>query len=180
MDDARAFFESEPIWEAAFHQAWDSWRSGSLGIGSVVADAEGRIVARGRNRVLERAGSGRIAGTLLAHAEMNALADLDLATGEGLCVYTTVEPCIMCLATMVAVRVPRVRYAAKDPVFDGLAGALAAHPFCVDRIPETTALGVPVLCSVAALWPMASRVWARPGHPPRAEWLGSNGPIWDA
>jgi hypothetical protein len=110
---------------------------------------------------------------------MNALASLDLATGEGLCVYTTVEPCIMCLATMVAVRVERVRYAAKDPVFDGLASTLETHPFCADRVPESTALEVPVLSRVAALWPLASRVWAKPGQPPRQEWLAEIGPVWE-
>jgi tRNA(Arg) A34 adenosine deaminase TadA len=180
MDDARAFFASEPLWEAAFDQAWESWRSGSLGIGSVVADADGRIVARGRNRVLEPEGSGRIAGTLLAHAEMNALAGLDLATGEGLCLYTTVEPCMMCMAAIIGVRVGRVRYATKDPVFDGLAAALATHPYCADRIPERRELGVPLLAAVAMFWPFAARVWAQPGRTPRPEWLAEHTPVWEA
>ncbi len=180
MTEVREFFEREPWWEAAFEQAWASWRAGSLGIGAVIVDTAGTIVASGRNRVLEPAGSGRIAGTLLAHAEMNAMAELDLGTGEGLCVYTTVEPCVMCLATMVAIRVDRVRFAVEDPVFDGVGAVLGTHPYCADRLPESEGLDMALLSAVASLWPFASRAWAKPGQPPREEWLVGRRPCWDA
>lgn len=126
---------SEP-WRVSLEEAWASWSAGSAGIGAVVVDSEGAIVSRGRNRSLESPSEpGVLAGTLVAHAEMNALAGVPLGRTPGLTLYTTLEPCLMCAATMVMLKVGRVRYAASDPMFHGVRDALSAHPFCEGRIP---------------------------------------------
>jgi len=169
-----------PAWRAAFELAWESWRAGSLGIGSVLVDSAGDVVTRGRNRVLEKPESGRVAGTLIAHAEMDAFAQLGLATAEGLSLYTTVEPCLMCRATAIAMRTARVCSAAPDPVFEGLDDALAAHSYMEDRMPVREHLHDAVLVRFAALLPLANRVWSRPGRPPRREWLEANQGVWQA
>lgn len=167
-------------WRLAFEHAWASWRAGSLGIGAVLADGTGRIVATGRNRVLEPGSDAPLAGSLLAHAEMTALVELGMRTAGGLTLYTTVEPCLMCTSTCIAMRVSEVHYAASDPVFEGLEDLLAMHSYMDGRMPLRHQLADPVLVSFAAVLPLANRVWSRPGAPPRAEWIASHLHLWEA
>src|SRR5258708_6995351 len=109
MSEARAAWGAlDAPWRPADEEGLGAWSAGCFGIGCVVVDGHGSVVARGRNRVLERATEPRLlAETLIAHAEMNALAtlDLDRGTGEDLSLYTTLEPCLMCASTLVMVRV---------------------------------------------------------------------------
>ncbi len=93
----------------ALVEAEAAGEAGQLPIGAVLV-LEGEIVSRGRNRHLER-------GSQLAHAELEAL----LEGGEAVftrhddCVlYTTVEPCPMCLGALVMADVPHVIFAAHD------------------------------------------------------------------
>ena len=66
----------EPM-RLAFELAWQSVCAGSLGIGAVVTRADLSIVTTGRNRLFETdPGDDHLAGTSLAHAELNALAKL--------------------------------------------------------------------------------------------------------
>ena len=180
MGGPGALDSSGPAWRAAFDQAWESWKAGSLGIGAVIVDESGQIIARGRNRVLEDPGTGPISGTLLAHAEMNAFAELGLRTGAGLSLFTTMEPCLMCAATAISVRLEEVHFASCDPVYAGLEDALAAHPFTEGRQPRRHRLDDPLLAAIASILPMANRVWSRPGQLPRKEWLDQHRPCWDA
>ena len=48
-----AWAELSLPWQIAFEEAWMSWVSGSAGVGSVVIDADGEIVSRGRSRVFD-------------------------------------------------------------------------------------------------------------------------------
>ena len=134
-----AWLALDPPWRAAFEEAWASWQAGCFGIGCVITDGDGEVVAHGRNRVLERRDQpGVLGGTLIAHAEMNALAvlSLDLRTGERLRLYTTMEPCLMCASTLVTVRLGEVHYAAGDAMFDGLEEMLRGHPYSAERLPR--------------------------------------------
>ena len=173
-------FEVETPWRWAFEAAWTSWVEGSLGIGCVIVDGDDIRVAVGRNRVLEPPLLGSISGTLLAHAEMDAFAGLGLSTAAGLTLYTTVEPCLMCSAAAIAMRLSHVRFAAPDPVFEGLSGALAAHPYASGRLPTRQPLSHPLLVAVGNVLPLATRVWSKPGAEPRPEWLRANAPSWRA
>ena len=56
----------------------------------------------------------------MAHAEMNALACLPVESYNGYTLYSTFEPCVMCAATIRIYRIPRVCYAADDPVWGGM------------------------------------------------------------
>lgn len=64
-------------WLVALDLAWESMLAGTTPVGSVVIDGSGGIVATGRGR---RYVQGSVAGELsyshLAHAELNALAQL--------------------------------------------------------------------------------------------------------
>jgi len=123
--------ELAPPWRACVEEAWAAYRAGSLPIGAAITDAEGRILARGRNRIFEAsAPPGLLAGSRLAHAEMNALLALDWAAADPrACVlYTTTEPCPLCAGAVRMTRLRRVRYAARDGAGGG-ADLFEATPF---------------------------------------------------
>ena len=142
MDAEQRWSDSGPFWQAAFDQAWASWRDGCFGIGAVVVDADAdptsdrAIVARDRNRVLSAPTPGVLAGTMLAHAEINALARLPVGPTSGLVLYTTLEPCLLCAGAIRLLRVPEVRYAGADPMFEGMAEHVDLHHFSTDRQPR--------------------------------------------
>ncbi len=121
----------EPAWQVAFAEAWTSWCSGSLGIGAVLVDPTTEtVVATGRNRVNETdALPGTLGGNFMAHAEMNAFAALDRYKAEGLHLFTTLQPCLMCAATAVFLHVERVHFAVADEYFDGLGDLWDHHPY---------------------------------------------------
>lgn len=172
--------KSAELWRAAFEQAWTSWTAGSLGIGAVLVNGAGEVTARGRNRVLETGASAPLAGSLLGHAEMTAFVELGISTARGMTLYTTVEPCLMCASTAIAMRLPTICYAAADPVFEGLDEVLSSHSYTTARMPARHQLDDPGLVAFAALLPMAQRLWAKPGIPPRPEWIASHRTLWDA
>ena len=121
---------SEP-WRVCLEEAWGAYCAGSLPIGAAVAGAGGRVLARGRNRIFESEPSGRtLFGRRLAHAEVNALVQLDhAAVDPRTCtLYTTTEPCPLCVGAVQMCLVGEVRYAARDPAA-GSAALLEASPF---------------------------------------------------
>ena len=105
-------------WRSSVELAWEAHRAGSLPIGAVVADARGNVLSRGRNRIHERSGEdGHLFGNKLAHAEVNALVTLD---DDGCdpaehTLYTTTEPCPLCVGATRMSDVRAVRYAAREP-----------------------------------------------------------------
>jgi tRNA(Arg) A34 adenosine deaminase TadA len=134
---------SEP-WQIAFGEAWESFCSGSAGVGAVVTSGEGVVVAVGRSRVFdERDGSAPLAGTWMAHAEMNTLALLGRDARDGHTLYTTFEPCVMCAATIRTYRLPKVVYAAADPVWDGMHDLFRQLEPIARGLPDREVLGGP-------------------------------------
>lgn len=113
---------SEP-WQSCVELAWEASQAGCVAIGAVVTDASDRIVARGRNRLLERAGAaGTVFGNPLAHAELNALVALDYRSVDyhSCILHTTVEPCPLCTGAFYMSGVRQVRYASRDPFGGGM------------------------------------------------------------
>jgi tRNA(adenine34) deaminase len=107
---------TEP-WQKCVEEAWVAYCKGSLPIGAVLTDADGCIVARGRNRIYEHEASGKLlCGYRLAHAEINALIATDWSTVNArTCIlYTTTEPCPLCVGAVRMTRVSEVRYASRD------------------------------------------------------------------
>ena len=105
-------------WQVCLEEAWQAYRSGCIPIGAAIIDASGQVVTRGRNRVYE---GSRLYGeqgySPLAHAEMEALGalpQLDLDPHE-LILYTTTEPCPMCLGAWYMSGVRRLFFASRDP-----------------------------------------------------------------
>jgi len=130
----------------------------------VVTDANDEIVAVGRNRMMEdRREVGVLASTFLAHAEMNALAQLRLGPADGLTISTTFEPCLMCASAILQFRIPRVRFAAADPFFDGLHDWFGTFPFTSDRIPVREELGGRIGAFAHVLHVSWLAFWSRDG-----------------
>ena len=120
---------SEP-WRACVELAWDAYRAGSLPIGAVVTDAEGRILSAGRNRIHEGTGPpGTVFGRKLAHAELNALLLLEGEENPRACVlYTTTEPCPLCVGAARMADVGGLRYASREP-WAGSAAMFGTVPY---------------------------------------------------
>ena len=87
---------------SALEEAWKGLAEGGLPIGSVLADGQGRIVARGHNLRVQT-------GDPTAHAETvcirNAGRRRDWAE---LTLVSTLSPCIMCTGTALLSQIPRV------------------------------------------------------------------------
>jgi tRNA(adenine34) deaminase len=93
----------------ALGEAEAAGKAGQLPIGAVLV-LDGQIVSRGRNRYLERRSQ-------LAHAELEALVEGGEAVfsrHDDCILYSTVEPCPMCLGALVMADVPHVVFAAHD------------------------------------------------------------------
>ncbi len=130
----------EPLssgWRAALAEAWEAFLHGSYPIGACVVDADGAVIARGRNRLGEPRGveSGFISGHDLAHAEINALLNL-AATPRPECrtwtVLTTVEPCPQCAGAIAMSGLRAVEYAAADP-WGGCTRLLTDDPYVAGK-----------------------------------------------
>lgn len=130
---------AEP-WRLAFDEAWSSFRAGNFGIGAVLIDPTTEdVVATGRNRVAQRDPELRtLSGNMTAHAEMNAFAALDRFNAEGLHLYTTLEPCLMCMGTAMQLKVAHIHFAVADEYFDGMSDLWRHHPVTAQRQPELT------------------------------------------
>lgn len=80
-------------------------------VGAVVV-LEGRVVARGRNRV-------EAEGDPTLHAEMVAIREASRAVGRrrlaDATLYVTLEPCLQCAGAILLARIPRVVIGCDDP-----------------------------------------------------------------
>lgn len=120
-----------PPWRAALEMAWEAYCSGTVPIGAVIVDADGNIVSRGRNRIMEdTAPKSHICNSKLAHAEINALLSLELSYEEckQAALYTTLEPCPLCMGALYMSDVKIVHFAARDP-WSGSTNLLNATPY---------------------------------------------------
>lgn len=115
-------------WQKAYELAWQAWQAGTIPVGAVVTSGDGSVIAAGRNRIFDESEPphGQLAGCWIAHAEVNALAQLPPLLHEGYAITTTTEPCLLCAgAIMVTLRGKvTVRYAAPDPIAGGMEVAL--------------------------------------------------------
>ena len=103
--------EHEGYMRQALALAREALESGDVPVGCVIADREGNIVGRGRNRREER-------GDATAHAEVEAIWDACNHLGSwrlhGCTLYVTLEPCPMCAGAIINSRLSTVRYGARD------------------------------------------------------------------
>ena len=106
----------EDFLREALELAREAERGGEVPVGAVVV-LDGRIVGRGRNSPISRTDP-------TAHAEILALREAAAAVGnyrlEAASMYATLEPCVMCAGALVAARVSRLVFGARDLRFGGV------------------------------------------------------------
>ena len=106
--------DRESYMSQALALAREAAQHGDVPVGCVIADAEGRIVGRGRNRREER-------GDATAHAEVEAIREACAALGdwrlEGCTLYVTLEPCPMCTGAIINARIPTLVFGAREANF---------------------------------------------------------------
>jgi len=93
---------SKAMLQEAITEARKGLAEGGLPIGSVLADSQGRIVARGHNLRVQT-------GDPTAHAETVCLRNAGRRRDwPELTLVSTLSPCIMCTGTALLYRIPRV------------------------------------------------------------------------
>src|SRR5260221_1136055 len=104
-------------WDSALHLAWEAFRAQTTPVGAVIVNGAGEPIAAGRGRRYEAtAPGGQLAGTHIAHAEVNALAQLPSERHwEQALLLTTLEPCGMCHGAAIQSTVAGFCFAGRDP-----------------------------------------------------------------
>ncbi len=105
----------------ALDLAREAWDAGEVPVGAVVVISDrvigDHVTGRGRNSPIAMTDP-------TAHAEILALREAAAAAGnyrlEGATVYSTLEPCVMCAGALVAARVRRLVFGARDLRFGGV------------------------------------------------------------
>jgi tRNA(adenine34) deaminase len=100
----------EALMGEALAEAEAAGEAGEYPIGAVVV-IDGAVISRGRSRQRELRSQ-------LAHAELEALqrgGDLLLGRHDDAILFTTVEPCPLCLGAAVMADVPHIVFAHPDP-----------------------------------------------------------------
>ena len=102
----------EPAMRVALAEAAAAIGTGDVPVGAVILDADGVVVAQGRNRREADADP-------TAHAEIVAMRAAARARRswrlEGLTLVVTLEPCTMCAGAITEARLSRLVFGAADP-----------------------------------------------------------------
>lgn len=111
-------YENGDIWNICLAMAIEGFNKGSMAISSVVLNERKEIIGTGRNHLNEKVKGNRIiSNSSIAHAEVNAIHSIqeESLNGENLCIFTTVEPCPMCLGAIAMSRIRHITIGSKDP-----------------------------------------------------------------
>ena len=119
-------------WRESFKEGWTAYCSGSIPIGAVIADGSGGIQSVGRSRRFESRSENQhqIFGSPLSHAEVNAILSLDFnrINPHECILYTTVEPCPLCVGAVTMSNIKTIRFAARDS-YGGGSNLLDTTPY---------------------------------------------------
>jgi tRNA(adenine34) deaminase len=145
----------EPPMRRAFAGAWQALRAGSVPVGAVLTDGAGAVVTTGRARQLDvGAEPGRLGNTSIAHAEIDALAQLPHGRHTDHTMWVTLEPCVLCTGALVIASVGTVRFAAADPLWVGLERLPSINAFVATRWPQRIGPRADELGAFAMLLPL--------------------------
>jgi len=102
MSSPAASAEADRLFlRAAYEQALKSYSEGGVPVGAVMVES-GAIIASGHNRRVQQ-------GDPLAHGEMDCFRSAGRRSRyDGVTLYTTLSPCMMCAGTVVQFGVKRV------------------------------------------------------------------------
>ena len=154
------------IWEELISLAVEGYNAGSLGISAAIADQEGNILAKGRNQLSDNLEScNQIKMTSVAHAEINALHNLvpERQRDQELVLYTTVEPCPMCLGAVAMSQIRKIVVGSADP-YAGSIRLLKKDPYLTKKGISTVFEQGRIEEVCFALHYMSLKRYVRPGH----------------
>lgn len=100
-------------WKRIFELEWQSVCEGSKAIAAVIVNEKGEIISEGRNQISEY----NVPNPATAHAEAEAIRNLDVSKHphpKTYTLYAGLEPCIMCMGTLVMGHIRNVVIAARD------------------------------------------------------------------
>jgi len=107
-------YDKLPIpWKRIFELEWQSVCEGSKAIAAVIVNERGEIISEGRNQISEC----NVPNPATAHAETEAIRNLDISKypyPKTYTLYAGLEPCVMCMGTLVMGHIRNVVIAARD------------------------------------------------------------------
>ena len=117
-------------WQTAFCEAWKAFGLGSTPIGAALFDKNGDLVLSDRNRSCE----AKTVNTEISHAEANALRRLDtrMFRSRELILYTSMEPCPMCMGMILMGHIKKVHFAAYDD-YCGMVHLTIEDPYYITK-----------------------------------------------
>lgn len=108
---SRSSMDREYYMNKALSLAQEAFDADEVPVGCVIADKNGNIIGRGRNRREET-------NDACAHAELEAITQACAAVGDwrlnDCSIFVTLEPCPMCAGGIINARIPNVIFGAKD------------------------------------------------------------------
>lgn len=120
---------------AALAQAARAAERGEIPVGAVLTDGAGNLLAAAYNRREET-------NDPLSHAEAEVLraaaATREKRFFEDCTLYVTLEPCPMCAGAIIAARVGRVVYGAKDPRAGAFGSLLNLADYPLEATPQVS------------------------------------------
>lgn len=122
---------SDDIWKRCFGLAWESHLEGSNSIAAVVVDDRNEIVATGKSAVRGGVSGVTAAHCEIAHAEVNALLELDNRVHDQVndyTLYVSLEPCPVCFGAFYMSGIRNLKFAAKDS-FGGSTNLFGKTPY---------------------------------------------------
>ncbi|MBQ7944040.1 MAG: nucleoside deaminase [Lachnospiraceae bacterium] len=105
--------ELDMYWKRIFELEWISLCEGSKAIAALIVSSEGEIISEGRNKI----GEETIPNPRVSHAEVEAIRNLDIKKYplvKTYTLYTALEPCPMCMGTLVMGGIRTVVIGTKD------------------------------------------------------------------
>lgn len=101
----------EKLMRIAIAEAVKASKEGEVPIGAVI-EFKGKVFAKGRNKRIQK-------NSAIAHAEIEAIEKAVKKNKdwrlEGMTLYVTTEPCIMCAGAIIHSRIKRVVYGCAEP-----------------------------------------------------------------
>jgi tRNA(adenine34) deaminase len=100
--------------EAAMEEACHAYEKGTYPVGALIVSPNGQIISRGHNQVYSE-------GDYTAHAEVEAIRKaghqlMQKGNFKRCTLYTTLEPCLMCLGAILLARIKYVVWVMDDDV----------------------------------------------------------------
>lgn len=102
--------------QIALKEAKKAQSQGEVPVGCIIVSSCGDILSRGYNLIEKRFDS-------TAHAELIAIRKLSKKIKswrlDGTALYTTLQPCLMCMGAILNSRIAKLVYGAEDPTLQG-------------------------------------------------------------